>query len=134
MIKKVIVSNEKMFISPHDSRLDEEEEEEILSSSTTGRLWKSSFGRRGIANFLDVCLLKKSYIKALDNMGEDDLDGEANPSVDQDTNDGSETNNDDVSSPSRNGKRSITSPMTTDVDEHQMKRLRSTGETTSVSS
>ena len=117
-----------------DCLLDEEEDEETLSSSTMGRLWKSSFGRRGIANFLDVCLLKKAYVKALDNMdGENPVD-EADPSADQDTNDGSETtNDDDGSSPSRNGKRSITSPMTTDADEHQMKRLRSTGETTNVS-
>ena len=115
--------------------LDEGEDEEILSSSTTGRLWKASFGRRGIANFLDVCLLKKSYIKALDNMGEENLEDDGNNSADQgaDTDNSRDQNHDDLGSASRNGKRSITSPLTTDTDEHQMKRLRSTADTTAVS-
>lgn len=116
-----------MFV--YISCLDEDEDEEVLSSSTTGRLWKSSFGRRGIANFLDICLLKKSYVKALDNMGEENLDEEEEEG--KDSND-HEHNHDDLGSTSRNGKRSITSPMTTDADEHQMKRLRSTTDSTTT--
>lgn len=69
-------------------------------------------------------------------MGEENLEEDGNNSADQeaDTDNSREPNPDDLGSASRNGKRSITSPMTTDADEHQMKRLRSTTDSTTVSS
>ena len=115
--------------------LEDDEDDEILSSSTTGRLWKASFGRRGAQHFLDICLLKKSYMKALDDLGEEEQDTEVVSSVLSDIVDQAVTNDDDDDAGlvSRIAKRSITSTMSLDSDDHQMKRLRSNGTGTLVS-
>ena len=110
--------------------LEEDEDDEILSSSTTGRLWKTAFGRRGGQNFLDICLLKKAYMKALDDMSEEEQDIETislvlNTIVDQTVANDEDQNNDDIGLAARISKRSITSTMNVENDAHQMKRLRS---------
>jgi hypothetical protein len=128
--KKIFFKSIKYF---YFTFLDEEEDGEILSSSTTGRLWKTSFARRGIQNFLDICLLKKSYMKALEDMdGEDEQDTEIvssvlNTIVDQTAanDDEHDEQNDDVGLAVRITKRSITSSTNVGNDVHQMKRLRS---------
>ncbi len=118
--------------------VEEDEDDEILSSSTTGRLWKTSFGRRGGQNFLDICLLKKAYMKALDGMGEEEQDIETvssilNTIVDQAVaNDDEEENNDEIGLAARIAKRSITSTMNVENDAHQMKRLRSSPAATAM--
>lgn len=55
---------------------DDADDEEILSTSTTGRLWKCAFNRRGGQKFLDICLLKKAYMKALEEVFNDEQDKE----------------------------------------------------------
>ncbi|UJR32198.1 hypothetical protein I4U23_019663 [Adineta vaga] len=134
----------KLFLSTPMTLIDDQEEEdeddEILSSSTTGRLWKASFGRRGGQNFLDICLLKKSYMKALEDLDEEGEDQDIetvssilNNIVDQAVTNGDEQNNDDIGLASRIAKRSITSTMNPENDDHQMKRLRSNATATLVS-
>ncbi|CAF1060187.1 unnamed protein product [Adineta steineri] len=120
-----------------DDHEEEEEDDEVLSSSTTGRLWKASFGRRGGQNFLDICLLKKSYMRALEDLDEDeDDDIETVSSIltnivdqtvanDDEQNNDDQQYNDDVGLAARIAKRSIASTMNTENDDHQMKRLRS---------
>ena len=103
-----------------------EEDDEILSSSTTGRLWRSAFGRRGGQQFLDICLLKKAYVKALDDLDDDDeQDAETvndllHSLVDQTVNEA----NEDLGLATRIGKRPINSVMEMENDVQQMKRLR----------
>lgn len=53
---------------------DEDEEEEMFSSSTTDRLVKSAFARRGIEEFLNVCLLQKAFMKTFESIPDDDDD------------------------------------------------------------
>ena len=116
--------------------LEEDEDDEILSSSATGRLWKASFGRRGAQHFLDICLLKKSYMKALDDLGEEEQDTEVVSSILNDIVDQAVLNHDDDDDAglvSRIAKRSIASTMSVDGDDHQMKRLRSNATGTLVS-
>ncbi|CAF4291860.1 unnamed protein product, partial [Rotaria sordida] len=45
-----------------------------LSSSTTDRLWKTAFDRRGGTQFLNVCLLKKTDMKTLEDVNDDEQD------------------------------------------------------------
>jgi hypothetical protein len=126
--------------------LEEEAEDEIVSSSTSGRLWKASFGRRDGQHFLDICLLKKAYMKALDNMDDDEQDIEAvssvlNTMVDQavanddedDVDDDDEENGDETGLAARIAKRSIAATMNLENDAHQMKRLRSNPAAAAVS-
>lgn len=61
--------------------LDDEDDEELISSSSTARLWKSAFGRRDGEQFLDVCLLKRAYIKAMEEMSDEEDDDETVSSV-----------------------------------------------------
>lgn len=105
--------------------LDDEEDEEILSSSTIGRLWKASFGRRGIQNFLDICLLKKVYTKALDGLDTEDTTNE-NANIEQ-TMDNNE-NQDEIDYAARLSKRVMA-----ENDEQEMKRLRSNSDSMSNS-
>jgi len=124
----------QLFLSTPMTLVDDCEEEDIdddtVSSSTTGRLWKASFGRRGGQHFLDICLLKKAYMKALEDMddnGDDDEEIEAvsstlNNMVEQVV---ANDDNDEIGLASRMAKRSITSSINTENDAHQMKRLRS---------
>ncbi|CAF0832032.1 unnamed protein product [Adineta ricciae] len=132
----------KLFLSTPMTLVDDQEEEdeddEILSSSTTGRLWKASFGRRGAQHFLDICLLKKSYMKALDDLGQEEQDTEVvssilNDIVDQAVINDDDDDDDDAGLISRIAKRSIASTMSVDSDDHQMKRLRSNATGTLVS-
>ncbi len=104
--------------------LDEDEDEEILSSSTTGSLWKSAFARRGGAQFLDVCLLKKSYLKAVEEMSDEEQEQETetissvvNTIVEKVDDD------DDIGLAERIGKRSLT--INLENETQRMKRLRS---------
>jgi hypothetical protein len=119
--------------------LEEDEDDEILSTSTTGRLWRTSFGRRGGQQFLDICLLKKSYMKALEDIGDEEQDIETvssllNTIVDQTVADvEEEQNNDDVGLAARIAKRSLTSTMNVENDAHQKKRLRSNPAATMLS-
>ena len=120
---------------------EETEDDEILSSSTTSRLWKASFGRRGGQHFLDICLLKKAYMKALDDLGDEEQDIETvssilNTIVDQavtNDDDDDDQNHDEVGLAARIAKRSITATTNTENDDHQMKRLRSNPAATLVS-
>ncbi|CAF4487013.1 unnamed protein product, partial [Rotaria sp. Silwood2] len=113
-----------------------DENDEILSSSTTGHLWKTAFGRRGAAQFLDVCLLKKAYMKALEDMSDDEQDLDAvssivNTLVDKIVVQINQQNDDDddddeVDLAERIGKRSLTrSTMNLGGDAQPIKRLRS---------
>ena len=109
--------------------LDEEEDEETLSSSSTGRLWKFAFSRPHGTQFLDICLLKKAYMKALEDMSEDEEEEEEedteaissiiNTLVDQ------IDDEDDVGLAQRIGKRSLTtSTMSFENEIQQVKRIR----------
>ncbi|CAF3499829.1 unnamed protein product [Rotaria socialis] len=130
-----------------DDNEEQDEDDDILSSSTTARLWKASFGRRGGQKFLDICLLKKAYLKALDGLGdeEEEEDGEHAEEVssvlntivdqtaaDEDDYDDTEQNNDDVGLAARITKRSMASELSLEKDPHEMKRLRSSSATTAV--
>jgi len=108
-----------IFFLFFSSILDDVEDEEILSSSTVGRLWKASFGRRGIQNFLDICLLKKAYTKALDGIDTECTTNE-NTTAEQ-TSDNTE-NQDELDYAARLGKRVV---MGENEEEQQTKRLRS---------
>ncbi|CAF2978222.1 unnamed protein product [Rotaria sp. Silwood2] len=119
-----------------DDEEDSDENDEILSSSTTGHLWKTAFGRRGAAQFLDVCLLKKAYMKALEDMSDDEQDLDAvssivNTLVDKIVVQINQQNDDDddddeVDLAERIGKRSLTrSTMNLGGDAQPIKRLRS---------
>lgn len=111
---------------------EQDEDDEILSSSTTGRLWKAAFGRRGGQKFLDICLLKKAYMKALEGL----TDGEQEPgtassvtnsNVDNtisDSQDQSRDGDDDADLASRTGKRSMATGNDRDNDSHEMKRSK----------
>ncbi|CAF0743812.1 unnamed protein product [Adineta ricciae] len=115
-----------------DDQEEDDEEEEILSSSTTGRLWKSAFGFRGDAQFLDVCLLKKAYMKALEEMSDEEDENETVSSVldtivnriEEQTNE--DEDEDDLGLAQRLGKRALTtSIMSLQSDCPKTKRLRS---------
>ena len=134
----ILIIENKIFLY-----LDEDEDGEILSSSTTSRLWKTAFARRNGQQFLDICLLKKAYMKALEDMteGDDDSDKETvstvlNTIVDQavenDDDDDDEQNNDNLGLAARIAKRSLTSTTNIENDQQQMKRLRSTQTSTTV--
>ena len=108
--------------------VEAEEDDEILSSSTTGRLWRSAFGRRGGQQFLDICLLKKAYVRALDELDNDEQDAETvsdllQSLVDETVNVAA-ANDDDLGLATRIGKRSIISVVEIENDAQQMKRLR----------
>ncbi|CAF0875450.1 unnamed protein product [Adineta steineri] len=123
--------NAKLFLNTPmtlvDDQEDEDDDDEILSSSTTGRLWKSAFGCRGGAQFLDVCLLKKAYMKTLEEMSDDEQDDETvstvvNTLVDQID----EQDNDEIDLAQRISKRSLTtSTVNSENNKQQTKRLRS---------
>ena len=105
---------------------EDEEEDETLSLSTTGSLWKSAFSR---TQFLDICLLKKSYMKTLEEMSDDEQEGETvissvvNTLVDQTAD---QVDDDDLGLAQRIGKRSLTtSTVSLENENQQMKRLRS---------
>jgi hypothetical protein len=102
--------------------LDEDDDEEILSSSTTGSLWKSAFARRGGAQFLDVCLLKKSYLKAVEEMSDEEQETETISSV-VNTIVEKVDDDDDIGLAERIGKRSLT--INLENETQRMKRLRS---------
>ncbi|CAF3969523.1 unnamed protein product [Rotaria sp. Silwood2] len=122
----------KLFLNTPMTLIDDPEEEneddEILSSSTIGRLWKAAFGRRGGQKFLDICLLKKAYMKALEDLGneeqhDDTVSSVLNTIVDQTAAD-DEEQNDDVGLAARIAKRSIISEANMENDPHAMKRVR----------
>jgi len=119
-VKKKRISNKISFFYS-----DEDEDDDTLSSSTTGSLWKSAFSRRGGTQFLDVCLLKKSYMKALEDMSDDEQETETissvlNTLIDQIDDD------DDLGLAQRIGKRSLTaSTVSLENETQQLKRLRS---------
>lgn len=114
--------------------LDDEEENEETSSSKGGSLWKSVFSRRDGRQFLDICLLKKAYMKALEEMSDDDEqeeeedDEEAVSSVINtlvNQIDDQQEDDDEVGLAQRIKKRSLTtSTMNLENETHPMKRLR----------
>ncbi|CAF1396856.1 unnamed protein product [Rotaria sordida] len=130
-----------------DDEEDSDEDDEISSSSTTAHLWKTAFGRRGAAQFLDICLLKKAYMKALEDMSDDEQDLDivssiVNTLVDkivvqinqQDNNDDDDDDNDEIGLAKRIGKRSLTtSTVNFESDAQQIKRLRNNSTNANVS-
>ncbi|CAF1229562.1 unnamed protein product [Rotaria sp. Silwood1] len=136
----------KLFLSTPmtiiDDDEDSDEDDEILSSSTTRCLWKTAFGRRGAAQFLDVCLLKKPYMKALEDMSDDEQDIDTvssvlNTLIDKivvQINQQNDDDDDDVDLAVRIGKRSLTtSTVNLENDVQQIKRLRSNTTNANVS-
>ncbi|CAF4035851.1 unnamed protein product [Rotaria sordida] len=143
-----------LFLSTPVTLIDDEEDsdddDEISSSSTTAHLWKTAFGRRGAAQFLDICLLKKAYMKALEDMSDDEQDLDivssiVNTLVDkivvqinqQDNNDDDDDDDDDddeIGLAKRIGKRSLTtSTVNFESDAQQIKRLRNNSTNANVS-
>ncbi|CAF0738063.1 unnamed protein product [Rotaria sordida] len=131
----------KLFLNTPMTLIDDQEEEndaEILSTSTVGRLWKAAFGRRAGQKFLDICLLKKAYMKALEDLGNDEQEEVETVSsvlttiVDQAVGDDAEQN-DDIGLAARIAKRSIISEPNIGNDTHEMKRLRNNSSTDTVS-
>ncbi|UJR14577.1 hypothetical protein I4U23_001573 [Adineta vaga] len=112
-----------------DDQEDDDEDDEILSSSTTGHLWKSAFGSRGGAQFLDVCLLKRAYMKTLEEMSdEEDEENQTVLSVIDTLLDkiDEQEDEDNIGLAQRLGKRSLTtSTVNLHNDFSQTKRLRS---------
>jgi hypothetical protein len=110
--------------------LEDEDDEEILSTSTTGRLWKSAFHRRGAQQFLDICLLKKAYVKTLEDMVNEAQDREMissllNNIVERTADElDNEQNSNEISCTSQLKKRSLASNTKLERDDQQMKRLR----------
>jgi len=102
-----------------DHEEDEDEDDEILSSSTTASLWKSAFARRDGEQFLDICLLQRSYTKTLDEEEDTEtITSVVNTIVDQ--------IDDDIGLAHRIGKRSLTaSTVNLENETQKMKRLRS---------
>ncbi|CAF1134959.1 unnamed protein product [Rotaria sp. Silwood1] len=132
----------KLFLNTPMTLVDDAEEEneddEILSSSTVGRLWKASFGRRSGQKFLDICLLKKAYLKALEDVGNEEQDDDTvssviNTIVDQTASDDVEQN-DDIGLAARIAKRSIPSESNVENDPQDMKRLRNNSSTATTAS
>lgn len=89
-----------------------------------------------------MCLLKKAYMKALEDMEEMDNDEQEDKEVvtevlstivEQTVDDDDEQNNDDIGLAARIAKRSITSTMNVENDANQIKRLRSNGTTAIIS-
>ncbi|CAF3313331.1 unnamed protein product [Rotaria socialis] len=132
-----------------DDEEDSDEDDEILSSSTTGRLWKTAFGRRDGSQFLDICLLKKAYIKTLEEMSDDDHDeAEEEEKKDLDTISSivdtlvdqtvvridQQNDDDEIVLAERIGKRSLTtSTVNFESGTQKIKRLRSTTASANVS-
>jgi hypothetical protein len=124
----------KLFLSTPMPLIDDDEnddeDDDTLSSSTLGSLWKSAFSRRGGTEFLDICLLKKSYMKKLEEMSDDEEETETisliiNDLIDQIEYD---ENDDDLDLAQRIGKRSLTeSTVSLENESQQLKRLRSNG-------
>ena len=101
------------------------DDDEILSSSTTARLWKSAFTRRGGQQFLDICLLKKAYMKTLEDMVDEEQNKEIITSlletlVDQTVADLEDHDGDELGLASRITKRSVN----LESDVQKLKRLR----------
>jgi hypothetical protein len=117
------------------SSLDEDDDDEILSSSTTGHLWKSAFGPRGGAQFLDICLLKKAYMKTLEEMSDEEQDTETVSSIVNTIVDKiDEQDNDEIGLAERIGKRSLTtSTVNLESNTQRMKRLRSNTANSNIS-
>ena len=108
--------------------LDDEDDDEILSSSSVVRLWKSVFGRNA-EPFLDVCLLKKAYLKAMEDEDEDDqmtVSSVVETLIDQVENQISEQEIDELGLAKRLKKRLSTAAIYSSAYYEQNKRLRST--------
>ena len=115
---------------------DEEENEETSSSSGSGSLWKSVFSRRGGTQFLDICLLKKAYMKTLEEMSDDEEQEEEEEDDDEEAIssvvntllnlvDDQQDDDDEVGLAQRIKKRSLTtSIMNLENETHPIKRLR----------
>jgi hypothetical protein len=106
----------------------EDDDDDTLSSSTTGSLWKAAFSRRGGTQFLDICLLQKSYMKALEDMSDDEQETETETisSILNDLIDRIDDDDDDLGLAKRIGKRSLTaSTVSLENESQQLKRLRS---------
>ena len=124
----------KLFLSTpmtlDNDQEEEDEDEETSSSSTNGSLWKSVFSRRGGTQFLDICLLKKAYMKTLEETSDDEQEEENKEVVCSVMNtllnqiDDNE-DDDEIGLAQRISKRSLTtSTMNLQNETHPMKRLR----------
>jgi hypothetical protein len=128
----------KLFLSTpltlDDDQEDEDEDDEILSSSTTSRLWKSAFGYRDGAQFLDICLLKKAYMKVLEEMSDEEEEEEDAETVSSVVNTIIDQIDDEIGLAERVGKRSLTaSTVNFESDTQRMKRLRCNPTNTNIS-
>lgn len=94
----------------------------MFSSSTTDRLVKLAFGRRGVEQFLNVCLLQKPYMKTLESSTDEDEDVSSavvNQILDR-VCAGEEEDEDDLDLAARIAKRALVTDET-----RQIKRFRS---------
>lgn len=112
--------------------LDEDEIDEEISSSTSGSLWKSVFSRHGGRQFLDICLLKKAYMKTLEEISDDDDEQDEEETekvvssvVNNLLNQIDEDDDDEIGLAQRISKRSLTASIIgLENETHPLKRLR----------
>lgn len=118
----------QLFLSTPMTLADDDEsdddQDEILSSSTTGSLWKAAFTPHGGTQFLDLCLLKKAYLRALeDETDENENEGDVISSI---LNDIIDEIDDETSLAHRIGKRCLANSIIECENQCQpTKRLRS---------
>ena len=105
-----------------DDQEGEDDGDESVSSSTTGRLWKAAFGHGGGQQCLDICLLKKAYMKTVEEVSDDEPDVDTVASIVTSLVDEIEAqdDDDDIGLSRRIAKRSLASGKETQAT----KRLR----------